>query len=131
MLLTHTLDGGVLVVRLGPALAVRHRAAVTLAVEELLRAHRPDHLVVAAEGVWTPDVCSTVLRAHRTAQEHRVGFSVVTTSTTAADQLAANTFGPVRVHPSQAQALCEVRGRPSAPAGHRPRPSGGEGAPSG
>ncbi|MFK0238817.1 hypothetical protein [Streptomyces vinaceus] len=121
MLLTHTLDGGVLVVRLAPALAVRHRAAVTLAVEELLRAHRPDHLVVVAEGVWTPAVFSTVLRA-RTAQDHRVGFAVVTASPTAADLLAANTSGPVRVHPSLAQALCEVRARPGTPTGPGPRP---------
>ncbi|GHE45089.1 hypothetical protein GCM10017778_30780 [Streptomyces vinaceus] len=122
MLLTHTLDGGVLIVRLAPALAVRHRAAVTLAVEELLRAHRPDHLVVAAEGVWTPAVFSTVLRAHRTAQEHRVGFSVVTTSPTAADQLAANTAGPVRVHPSLAQAVSGARAQPPAPTAPGPRP---------
>ncbi|MFK0047651.1 hypothetical protein ACIQU4_26860 [Streptomyces sp. NPDC090741] len=122
MLLTHTLDGGVLVVRLAPALAVRHRAAVTLAVEELLRAHRPAHLVVATEGVWTPAVFSAVLRAHRTAQEHCVGFSVVTTSPTAVDQLAANTSGPVRVYPSLAQALGEAQAQPTAPTGSGPRP---------
>ncbi|MCC0093370.1 hypothetical protein K7B10_00855 [Streptomyces flavotricini] len=115
MLLTHTLDGGVLVVRLAPALAVRHRAAVTLAVEKLLQAHRPAHLVMAAEGVWTPAVFSTVLRAHRTAQEHRVGFFVATPSSSAADQLAANTSGPVRVYPSLTQAVRAARTQSAAP----------------
>ncbi|GAA0592458.1 hypothetical protein [Streptomyces crystallinus] len=122
MLLTHTFDDGVLVVRLAPALAVRHRAAVTLAVEELLQAHRPAHLVVAADHVWTPAVFSTVLRAHRAAQQHGVGFALVTTSPTAADQLVLNTSGPCRVYPSLAEALSEARCRPAAPTGTGPRP---------
>ncbi|KOU32246.1 hypothetical protein ADK53_22580 [Streptomyces sp. WM6373] len=121
-MLTHTFDEGVLVVRLAPALGVRHRAAVTLAIEELLHAHRPAHLVVAAEGVWTPAVFSTVLRAHRTALEHRVGFAVVTAAPTAAEQLVSNSSGPVRVHRSLAQALSDARSQPAAPTGTGPRP---------
>ncbi|MFF7438077.1 hypothetical protein [Streptomyces sp. NPDC008122] len=115
MLLTHTFDEGVLVVRLAPALAVRHRAVVTLGIEELLQAHRPAHLVVMAEGVWTPAVFSTVLRAHRTAREHHVRFALVTTSPAAADQLASNTSDPVRVYPSVARALSEACSPPAAP----------------
>ncbi|MGW6690838.1 hypothetical protein [Streptomyces sp. NPDC054961] len=105
MLMTHLFADGVLTVRLAPEVTIRHRAALTLAIEELLRAHRPHHTLIVADGTWTPAAFSATLRAHRAALQRGSSFAVVTTAPGAGRQLNANASTVVPVYPSVASAL--------------------------
>ncbi|MER7537583.1 hypothetical protein ABTX77_22765 [Streptomyces sp. NPDC097704] len=51
-----------------------------------------------------------------------VRLAPVTAPPTAADPLSSNTSGSVRVYPSVARALSDVRSQPAAPTGTGPRP---------
>ncbi|MET9463851.1 hypothetical protein ABZY44_03320 [Streptomyces sp. NPDC006544] len=110
MLMTHHFADGVLTVRLAPEVTIRHRAALTLAVEELLRAHRPHHTLIVAEGTWTPAAFSTTLRAHRAALQRGSTFAVVTAAPGAGRQLNANASTTVPVYTSVTLALEAAHG---------------------
>lgn len=66
MLITHTVDRGVLRVTLGHELDISSRAAAVLEVEVLIRAHRPVRVVMRLPTADpAPATLSAVLRARR------------------------------------------------------------------
>ncbi|MFE2273324.1 hypothetical protein ACFXB4_29325 [Streptomyces lavendulae] len=62
--------------RILPGLALRQRAAATLAVEGLLAALRPSRVVIEPGEPVTPAAVSVILRAHRWCARNALPLSV-------------------------------------------------------
>ncbi|MFB7781936.1 hypothetical protein ACFY0N_07275 [Streptomyces vinaceus] len=77
MLVSHRMGAdGVLLIRVLPGLALRQRAAATLAVEGLLTAMRPSRVVIEPAEPVTPAAVSVILRAQRWCGRHALPLSV-------------------------------------------------------
>ncbi|MFJ6793188.1 hypothetical protein [Streptomyces sp. NPDC091268] len=108
---THrVLDDDTLLVGLQPGLTIRTRAAATLALEELLAAYAPRHVVLEVPRVPTPAVLSTVLRASRSCQGRGAAFSVVSPASPTRDLLRDALRAAGRVYRSTGEALAAGRG---------------------
>ncbi|WP_030192426.1 hypothetical protein [Streptomyces sp. NRRL S-87] len=115
MPLTHRTAGdGVLVIRLLPALALRHRAAATLAIDELLASHRPRRLVVEIPSLLTPAATSVVLRAQHSCRARAASLAVVSTAVEVRRLLRQSlAAGGLTVYASVTQAVHAVEVLPS------------------
>jgi len=92
MLISHSVDGETLHVRLHHNVDVTTRAAAAVEIEALIHAHRPRRVTVqVAAGEPTPATLSVVVRAHRLCKNLDISLSL-TGATTAAQRLfTANT----------------------------------------
>ncbi|MFG2873752.1 hypothetical protein ACGFYU_01785 [Streptomyces sp. NPDC048337] len=110
MLLTHRLtDDDTLLVRLLPGLSIRSRAAATLALDELLAAYSPRHVVLEVPGVPTAAVLSAVLRGSRSCQVRGTVLSVVAPAAPTLALLRDSLRATGRVYGSTGEALAAAR----------------------
>lgn len=103
-------DAETLLVRLPPGLAIRTRGAATLALEELLTAYCPGHLVLEVPDVLTPVVLSTVLRASRSCRRAGAALSVVSPASSGRALLRDPLGTAGRVYGSIGEALAAAGG---------------------
>ncbi|MFF8846529.1 STAS domain-containing protein [Streptomyces sp. NPDC015127] len=94
MVLTHTLDRGVLVVTLHGDVMISDRATVSQQLTEVVRSYLPRAVVIELRtSVVSAAALSAVLRAHRQCGQAGVTLSVVATVASARRLLKAGTDG--------------------------------------
>ncbi|MFJ3987740.1 hypothetical protein ACIPWY_03605 [Streptomyces sp. NPDC090032] len=87
MLISYSVDGDALHMRLHDNVDVNSRAAAAVEIEALVHTHRPRRVTVqVTEGEPTPATLSVVVRAHRMCKSLDIPLSL-TGATTAAQRL--------------------------------------------
>ncbi|MFP1624566.1 hypothetical protein ACLB9X_05000 [Streptomyces sp. 5K101] len=107
MVLTHTLDRGVLVVTLHGDVMISDRATVSQQLAEVVRSHLPRAVVIELRtSVISAAALSAVLRAHRQCGQAGMTLSAVATVASARRLLKAGTDGSgLRVFARRADAV--------------------------